>query len=601
MAGNPYRRTSKPDRVERISEEQEAEVAMVEGKMGGELVGGTTRAKKPQVRTGPVAAQPVVIEYVNKDNRRQHHQPPASRNWHPISEYYEDDYSTNDDEISFADAEEGRATSPPVTAGQHPSLVEYRQVGHGRIVENQYSGPPVRDTHLQTQPDYKPYRKVERVLGVKVTPTKSGLLEIEHTIDPAGSRKDDEETELEVLIPNPPEKDVQHSEARRPSLRSQGMPLRSHPVQISHPVQTTNLVQTGGTGNGSTAANLAPRRSSHPVQTSSRFSQMSLPVETTQLLQTGTGNGTTTSNAAPRSKRVSYEIPPIDLTKPMNFSRQKITTTPYPRSKPLTPRISVSASSGNEHGLVLCLYGHNQSFPRYTRLTIPFHEKKDGPHQPGAKNNKISDLDHSSFDDEQLFLLMRKQYKNFRGPLRRLFSMQRLKSLNAISWTPSFSAREDRRSMFHLTNRPAISSSSSSSSTTPSQPESESESASASQQMFELFTTPKRGKGRYEWIDWAHKTAQELAENSLDGAEEVAVEFVEGWSVWRIVSLTGAVWLLSLAAGTLWVILGVDPDGRRGWHTAGARVSTGVLFSGVVLMLGWSLVAAWALLSWLTG
>ena len=509
MAGNPYR-TLKPDRIERISEE-EVEVPLVEGNM--RELEGTVKAKKPQVQTAPTA-QSVVVEHAG--NQRYQ---PASRNWHPISEYYEDDYSTNEDDTSFADAEEGRTTSPvrvDVTAG-HPSLVNYRQAGHGKIVDNHYSDAGGTYSHTT----YKPYRKVERVLGVKVTPTASGLLEIEHTIDP-GSQKD-EGTQAEVPIVQALEKHTPPSEAQRLSPRSKRLPLTSHPVQSD------------------------------------------------------TGNDSTISNPAPRSKRVSYEIPPIDLTKPKNFSRQKITTTPYPRIKQLTPGISGSTSTQNGHGLVLCLYGHNQSFPRYTRVMIPVLESQSD--KSGTKE-KVQVLYGLEFDDEQLFLLMQKAYRNLRGPIRRLLSMQRLKSLNLISWSPFSTGIYKDRNKLSLH-----------SSTTSSLPES---------QIWEQFQTPKLGRGRYEWVEWMHKTSQELRENSLDEPDEIGVEFVEGWSVWRIVIMSAVVWLLSLAAGTLWIILGVDREGRRGWHSAGARVNTGVLFSGVILMMGWSLIGAWALLSWLT-
>lgn len=113
------------------------------------------------------------------------------------------------------------------------------------------------------------------------------------------------------------------------------------------------------------------------------------------------------------------------------------------------------------------------------------------------------------------------------------------------------------------------------------------------------------------------------------GRDNVAVEFVEGWSVRRIALAVILVVVLSVAATVLWTTFGVEASfvarggsssgdgsgngngedvfggkGTRealegGFRGAGTRVGTGVLLGLLVLFLGWTGVGAWVVLSWL--
>ncbi|KAK7552368.1 hypothetical protein BKA81DRAFT_406398 [Phyllosticta paracitricarpa] len=77
----------------------------------------------------------------------------------------------------------------------------------------------------------------------------------------------------------------------------------------------------------------------------------------------------------------------------------------------------------------------------------------------------------------------------------------------------------------------------------------------------------------------------------------LTIEFVESWSGLRIATALLLVLVLALAGIALWTVLGKGVM-AAGWQGQGARVGTGVLVGGVVLMVGWTLVGAWIGASW---
>ncbi|KAL0254994.1 hypothetical protein SLS55_009518 [Diplodia seriata] len=81
------------------------------------------------------------------------------------------------------------------------------------------------------------------------------------------------------------------------------------------------------------------------------------------------------------------------------------------------------------------------------------------------------------------------------------------------------------------------------------------------------------------------------------GHSIATLEFVEGWSVARILTAVLLVLLLAAAGIVLWTLFGTGAqvDGFRG---GGARVGTAVLIGGGVLFFGWTLVLAWMGVSW---
>ncbi|GME24250.1 uncharacterized protein LTHEOB_12094 [Neofusicoccum parvum] len=81
------------------------------------------------------------------------------------------------------------------------------------------------------------------------------------------------------------------------------------------------------------------------------------------------------------------------------------------------------------------------------------------------------------------------------------------------------------------------------------------------------------------------------------GHSIATLEFVEGWSIARILTAVLLVLVLAAAGIVLWILFGngVLVDGFRG---NGATVGTAVLIGAGVLMIGWTLVLAWMGVSW---
>ena len=82
------------------------------------------------------------------------------------------------------------------------------------------------------------------------------------------------------------------------------------------------------------------------------------------------------------------------------------------------------------------------------------------------------------------------------------------------------------------------------------------------------------------------------------GACAAGLEFVEGWSLPRVLGAVAVVLVLAVAATLLWLFLGVRFLGGAGYRGAGSRVGESMLVGLMVLLLGWSLVAAWMGVSW---
>ncbi len=115
-----------------------------------------------------------------------------------------------------------------------------------------------------------------------------------------------------------------------------------------------------------------------------------------------------------------------------------------------------------------------------------------------------------------------------------------------------------------------------------------------------------------------------------DGDESLQLVLVEGWCIARILAAVTSVMLLSILAALLWILVGVGgqtsatsgtwvsrgpvvgaggrwddvagPGGRlEQAGDAGGRVEAGVVLGAFVLLLGWTGIGAWAVLSWLVG
>lgn len=155
------------------------------------------------------------------------------------------------------------------------------------------------------------------------------------------------------------------------------------------------------------------------------------------------------------------------------------------------------------------------------------------------------------------------------------------------------------------------------------------------------FWSPAMGRARYTWVHWAHRVARDLDEVYEDeqaasqsnarhrnlAAVPGGLEFIEGWSVVRILIAVGFVTALSVAVVVLWVFCGTsvrgvafditttsremlwrklaeDSHGRYDVTSSdlgsmATRVQTGLVLGLLVLLFGWMGVVSWALVSWL--
>ncbi|QDS71859.1 hypothetical protein FKW77_010006 [Venturia effusa] len=161
------------------------------------------------------------------------------------------------------------------------------------------------------------------------------------------------------------------------------------------------------------------------------------------------------------------------------------------------------------------------------------------------------------------------------------------------------------------------------------------------EEMMRCFARPGRGKGRYAWVRWVHLISSypRLSENGKDGKEEqgdgasafttpshqrleqVTFDFILGWSPIRIIIALLFIVFLSLLTALLWIFLGtrvgsngvrvaldasgqpaparLTPEDTAGYNHAGERVVGGILAGIFALMVGWTGVCGWIVLSWL--
>ena len=129
------------------------------------------------------------------------------------------------------------------------------------------------------------------------------------------------------------------------------------------------------------------------------------------------------------------------------------------------------------------------------------------------------------------------------------------------------------------------------------------------EQLLRLYQSPSEGKGRRQWVEWVNSLPENADRESSSG-EKVAVEFVEGWDGTRIALTIVTVVIASILAMFLWVFLG--PGGQEvntshgglsqeyvGYDGGGGRLAGGVVLGVLVLLIGWTGIGAWILLSWL--
>ena len=312
------------------------------------------------------------------------------------------------------------------------------------------------------------------------------------------------------------------------------------------------------------------------------------------------------SATAPAGNKV---VLPLVVNNEPRVVRDSIVSTPYPlgyKGRKSGDEDSVTRPGSrtdheqklgkDEAGVVLVLYSRSSNTPIIRKLIIP--ETKEIPiFDEDEKKPQFRATLTTNFDDEKLFHLIKKEYTSMRGVVKGTASARGVHGISLLGYhrLSQLAVKEhrpNRRKTFRVYDD-----------------------IFTEQRMMDLWTAPRKGRKKHEWVDWI-KRLPRYSDSLHTNEENVALELVEGWDVVKITFAFLLVVVLSLLATLLWTFLGVNggvvlqndamigfPVELRmksaGFRGAGARVEVGLALGILVLLLGWSGVGAWVLLSWL--
>ncbi|KAL8851961.1 MAG: hypothetical protein Q9221_003172 [Calogaya cf. arnoldii] len=301
---------------------------------------------------------------------------------------------------------------------------------------------------------------------------------------------------------------------------------------------------------------------------------------------------------APSGKRVTL---PLEVEKEHKVRKDSIVSTPYPlgykgRKSGDKEELADNTKSTNSGQILLVLHSQSSTTPTIRKLVVPGRSEMDVVDEDAKKPQfraKIVD----DFDDEKLFQLIKKQYIGMRGFVKQFASARGVYGISLLGYhqLSQLAAKEDRptrRKNFRVYDN-----------------------IFTEQRMLELWRRPRSGRRKHEWVEWVRRLPR-YSEGLHTDEENVALELVEGWNVRQIACALALVVVLSLLGTLLWTFLGVNGGVRlqndamvgfpvelkmmsAGFRQAGSRVQTGVGLGILVLLLGWTMVGAWILLSWL--
>lgn len=309
---------------------------------------------------------------------------------------------------------------------------------------------------------------------------------------------------------------------------------------------------------------------------------------------------------APSGKRVTL---PLEIDNEHKVRKDRIASTPYPLgykgrrsgdredfADTTNGTISEKQRGEGEAVIILVLHSHNNTTPTIGRLVVPGRREMDVIDEDEKKppiRAKIVD----DFDDEKLFRLIQKQYIDMRGFAKQFASARGVHGISLLGYRQlSQLATEEDRVLRRKNSRVY-------------------DDVFTEQRMLDLWRRPRSGRKKHEWVEWVRRLPR-YSEGLHTEEENMALELVEGWKVGRIAGALAVVVVLSLVGTLLWTFLGVGGAVRlqnearvgfpvelkmmsAGFRQAGSRVQTGVVLGVLVLLLGWTVVGAWMLLSWL--
>ncbi len=308
------------------------------------------------------------------------------------------------------------------------------------------------------------------------------------------------------------------------------------------------------------------------------------------------------SATVPAGRKVTFPSPPeLDIQPEHRLLRQTTVSTPYPmRQTPTVEEISGrNKNDKREAFLKLVLYNSQTRSPLTKQLVIPCGRGIRLEDSSDERKPKMIATLRIEFDDEKLAKLIRQEYIGIRGIIRSTFSARNLQDIRLVSYDTisDLVHQMDSNSggSFAMLDDHDLSEA----------------------QLLALYRKPRLGRRKHAWVEWIERLPENV-ESPRSRKEKVALQLVEGWCIWKIVTTLLVVLALSIAATLLWIFLGIGGDSSRtsptsflglsieaqnnnsGFLGAGGRLQTGVLMGSLVLMLGWTGTGAWILLSWLT-
>jgi hypothetical protein len=326
-------------------------------------------------------------------------------------------------------------------------------------------------------------------------------------------------------------------------------------------------------------------------------------------------------------KRVSMAPPPLDMSHKGSLP-DEIVRTPYPyffRKAMLKPSpLHTSPSSDRESLLALSVRRHEitrTSLKRVSKIIIPAKLEVAMVKNPNTNEKHFEALD---YDDAHLFRELRKTYQSLAGPFR-LFSartLQRIEVSHSVTCGNSFITD------YGLSRNGALCTHDSPRSPRFLASKGLTDSFSA-MEIMNHYQKPNLGKARYAWVHWAHRitsiaphlrspapiptadsSATRLADSQAterlgeyiedDDKCTAGLDFVEGWSLWRILMAISAVMLFAIVAAICWIFLGSNLTvTKTGYRDSGERVAGGMVIGVFVLLIGWTGVGGWIGVSWL--
>jgi hypothetical protein len=298
-----------------------------------------------------------------------------------------------------------------------------------------------------------------------------------------------------------------------------------------------------------------------------------------------------------KGRRTTFGPPPIEVGTGTRFERQSVISTPHPASGRFERKFSFldeeAVGTAGPVSLRIVVYGGGGIVPRIGKVAVPKEEIPAGREE--TRPGKLAKASVAKrYDDEELFRSIRTAYEELRGYGRLFFSARTTSGVRLVSYThpsqlvPSGGERAPRTNFFHIRG------------------------VEFPEELFlKLFHNPGEGRGRYIWAKWVRDLRKNKEREGVDGHEQIALEFIPGWSVARIASIGLGIIVCSLLAMLLWITLGVggqsrDPMGSfgpgqesGGLEGAGARVGPGAAIGILALLLGWTGLCGWLAMSWL--